>query len=299
MARYRTIKPEFWTAERVMECSLVARLLFIGIWNFCDDGGNHPVSHKTLKAEVFPADNISAETIADLIGELIRNGLVIEYTVEDNRYWHVTGWHHQKIDQPTYRYPLPNGAVPEGPAKRRQQNLANFHKVHSEISPNVRGVFTEQSPNVRGMLAECSPPENSGVEKKDIEAYASVDGKPPTTPATMVQSPCPADDIIALYHELMPLNPVVKVLNIARRKTIRARWKEAATLNCKPFGYSNREEGLKAWRTFFEVCADSPFLTGKAPPQHGKPPFIADIDFLMSPAGFVKCLENKYHREVE
>ena len=41
MARIRSIKPEFWTAEQVMECSPMARLLFIGMWNFCDDGGNH------------------------------------------------------------------------------------------------------------------------------------------------------------------------------------------------------------------------------------------------------------------
>jgi len=34
MARIRTIKPEFWTAEQVMELSRDARLLFIGMWNF-------------------------------------------------------------------------------------------------------------------------------------------------------------------------------------------------------------------------------------------------------------------------
>lgn len=41
MARIRTIKPEFWTAEQVMELSRDARLLFIGMWNFCDDAGVH------------------------------------------------------------------------------------------------------------------------------------------------------------------------------------------------------------------------------------------------------------------
>jgi hypothetical protein len=49
MARIRTVKPEFWTSEQVMNCSRDARLLFIGMWNFCDDGGNHPASAKTLK----------------------------------------------------------------------------------------------------------------------------------------------------------------------------------------------------------------------------------------------------------
>lgn len=34
MARIRTIKPEFWTSEQVMGCAPLARLLFIGLWNF-------------------------------------------------------------------------------------------------------------------------------------------------------------------------------------------------------------------------------------------------------------------------
>jgi hypothetical protein len=149
----------------------------------------------------------------------------------------------------------------------------------------------------------CAPRER---EEKEVnqEANASVAGKPATDPDNRVPTPdsrppCPADDLIALYHELMPLNPCVKVLNDARRKTIRARWKEAAGLTCAPFGYDNRADGLKAWRQFFEVCADSDFLTGRAPPQAGRPPFLADIDFLMSPKGFAKCLENKYHRGLE
>lgn len=108
---------------------------------------------------------------------------------------------------------------------------------------------------------------------------------------------CPVGTLVDLYHELMPLNPRVKVLSDVRKKAIRARWKEAAQLTAKPFGYATRTEGLEAWRRFFAVCADSEFLTGRAPAAPGKPPFLADIDFIFSPAGFVKTLENKYHRE--
>jgi hypothetical protein len=128
----------------------------------------------------------------------------------------------------------------------------------------------------------------------EVAAAAAVASKPAKVAA---QQACPTDELIKLYHELMPLNPQVKVINDARRKAIGARWKEAALLSCQPFGYSNKEEGIVAWRQFFEVCAASEFLTGRAQAMQGKPPFIADIDFLFSPAGFAKCLENKYHRE--
>lgn len=105
MARIRSIKPEFWTSEQVMECSPLARLLFIGLWNFCDDAGNHPASARTIKAEIFPADDISTDDISRLLDELSSNGLITLYTAQDKDYWHVTGWHHQKIDKPTYKYP--------------------------------------------------------------------------------------------------------------------------------------------------------------------------------------------------
>lgn len=108
---------------------------------------------------------------------------------------------------------------------------------------------------------------------------------------------CPVGTLVNLYHELMPDNPQVKVVNETRKRLIRARWAEAAKLDCEPFGYTTRSAGIEAWRAFFAVCAESKFLTGRAPGERGKPPFMADIDFLFSASGFAKTLENKYHRD--
>ena len=105
MARIRTVKPEFWTSEQVAECSTTTRLLFIGMWNFCDDGGNHPASLKSLKMQIFPSDDISVLSIGDMVNELVEHGLITQYTVNNKNYWHVLGWHHQKIDKPNYKNP--------------------------------------------------------------------------------------------------------------------------------------------------------------------------------------------------
>lgn len=106
MARIRSIKPEFWSSEQVMECSPMARLLFIGLWNFCDDGGNHVASAKTVKAEIFPGDDISSTDVQGMLDELSSNYLIAFYTNGDKQYLHVTGWKkHQKIDRPTYKHP--------------------------------------------------------------------------------------------------------------------------------------------------------------------------------------------------
>lgn len=114
MSRIRSIKPEFWTSEQVMECSTNARLLFIGLWNFCDDAGRHPAAPKQIKALVFPADPFTTADIAGMLDELSTNGLIHLYTVDGKEYFEVDGWHHQKIDRPQKpKFPAPSELVRE------------------------------------------------------------------------------------------------------------------------------------------------------------------------------------------
>lgn len=108
MARIRTIKPEFWSSGQVLECSATTRLMFIGLWNFCDDHGRHPLRPKQIKAQIFPADDISTDAILGMVQELEKNGLIITYTVEKEEYLQVTGWHNQRIDKrQSAKYPPP------------------------------------------------------------------------------------------------------------------------------------------------------------------------------------------------
>jgi hypothetical protein len=108
MARIRSTKPEFWTSEQVMECSPITRLMFLGMWNFADDLGRLPLSPKTIKAQIFPSDNITPETILGMVQELSHNGLVLIYTVAGKDYLQITGWQHQRIDKPQPgKYPAP------------------------------------------------------------------------------------------------------------------------------------------------------------------------------------------------
>lgn len=106
MARIRSVKPEFWTSEQVMNMSRDARLLFIGIWTFCDDNGIHPASALSLKAKVLPGDSITADQVMVFIDEMIEQGLLDEYEASGRSFWRVTGWsRHQRIDHPTFRHP--------------------------------------------------------------------------------------------------------------------------------------------------------------------------------------------------
>ena len=106
MARIRTIKPELWTDERLTECSLSARLLFIGMLNFADDNGNQAYSAKRLKMQVFPADSLDTQPLLD---ELLTHGVIMEYSVNGEKFLHIKGFlKHQVINRPSpTRIPKP------------------------------------------------------------------------------------------------------------------------------------------------------------------------------------------------
>ena len=106
MARIRTLKPEFWTSEQIVACSRDARLFFIGMWTFSDDFGNIPAKSGELRRKIFPGEaDLSDQSINELLGQLQVNKLIQIYEVEGLKYWHVTGWKHQKIDKPSQKYP--------------------------------------------------------------------------------------------------------------------------------------------------------------------------------------------------
>lgn len=174
MARIRSVKPEFWTSEQVMELSRDARLLFVGMWNFCDDAGIHPASPKRLKAEVFPADDLTSSDIRRLVDELVSIGLVEEYEVDGEAFWIVTGWHHQKIEKPTFIHPRPDGSLPANAPARRKT------RIPSSNSTSTRGDVDDKSSNDRRQFADDSPTESSRVESKgkDLGSNNGV-GTPP------------------------------------------------------------------------------------------------------------------------
>ncbi len=154
MARIRTIKPEFWTDERLTECSLSARLLFIAALNFADDYGNLDRSARQLKGQAFPHDDIDCDA---LIRELLRAGSLIEYKVADSLYLHIKNFEkHQLINHkskprlPLYddsvrtpmQLPEPSGSPPVALLALREGNGAKRKAAEEEGNgekPTARG----------------------------------------------------------------------------------------------------------------------------------------------------------------
>lgn len=148
MARIRTIKPELWSSEQFVDCSLEARLLFIGTWNFADDHGVLKFRARTIKSNVFPEDEaITSDVIRRLIVELVKNGLVGVFEAQGVEYLHILGFEkHQRIDKPTFKHPHP----PKNPAG---------YKDWSSI---------DRRPTA-DLFDDRSPPEGKGMESNGRE----------------------------------------------------------------------------------------------------------------------------------
>ena len=135
----------------------MARLMFIGLWNFADDAGRHPLSAKQVKAEIFPADDLTGENILGMLDELSRNDLIVRYAVDGKEYLQITGWHHQRIDKP-------QKAKHPGPEDERSANVPGTIDEHSRLIGGIGGIGEEGSksadapPALNGHSRRFTPP---------------------------------------------------------------------------------------------------------------------------------------------
>lgn len=76
MARIRTIKPEFFTSEDIVELDPLSRLLYIALWCEADKEGRLSWKPKTFKMRYLPADVCNIDAVADA---LVTRKLVVLY----------------------------------------------------------------------------------------------------------------------------------------------------------------------------------------------------------------------------
>lgn len=98
MARIRTIKPEFWTDEKIVQLPFHARLLFIGMWNFADDDGRMKDHPDRIKMQVLPNDDIDITLTIDI---LLAANLIERWHGEEDSVLVIKGFkEHQVVSHP-------------------------------------------------------------------------------------------------------------------------------------------------------------------------------------------------------
>lgn len=136
-----------------------------------------------------------------------------------------------------------------------------------------------------------APPKPLASQEQEQEQ--DQEQKKPTALSAARPPTCPYDSIVALYLELLPELPGVRVMDDDRKKGIRKRWEWVLTTS-KPDGArraESAEQGLEWFRSYFELARDNDFLMGRSKrgAEHGN--WKCDIDFLMTTKGLKQVLE--------
>lgn len=147
MARIRSLKPEFWTDEKIVHLPPFARLLFQGMWNFADDCGHIEDEPLRLKLQILPADEVEAHELIDL---LIERGL-IERLAGCLR---IRNFHkHQRVDRRAACRFDESQLLPPDPAESPQL----------PPSPHKSPPHARNSPDIGPDLPARNPHESRGV----------------------------------------------------------------------------------------------------------------------------------------
>jgi hypothetical protein len=126
VARIRTIKPEFFTSEDIVERTPLARLLYEALWCESDREGRMVWKPKTFKMRYFPADDCDIDALCQ---ELIDAKLVELYG--DGYAWIPTFKAHQHIN--------PREAPSQLPEPTRQSRVGTRQSRDSDVQGGREG----------------------------------------------------------------------------------------------------------------------------------------------------------------
>lgn len=267
MARSRNLKPGFFKNEDLAECTPLARLLFAGLWCLADRDGRLEDRPKRIRAEILPYDDGSVDAMLD---ELHQAGFILRYQHGEQRFIQVVNF--SKHQNPHVREPKSTIPAPDE------------NKASTVLAPDKHRTGPADSllPLTDSLLPLTDP--------LSCDANASlvdrpVDVKTRKTPGKKEATPCPHQEIIDAYHDLLPVCPRIRDWTTARAATLRARWNEDPA-----------RQNLDYWKRLFSYVGESDFLTGRTS-SPGKRPFTATLPWLLKPENFAKVREGRYHQE--
>lgn len=140
MARIRTIKPEYWSDEKLAPLDPLTRLVFLGLISHADDAGRLIDSVKQLDGLLFPFTDDTCSGALEILARLSR---VSRYTSESGQpLIQIVGWtRHQRVDKPAkYTLPPPSPEVHKEhvdtkPSREPRENVATISR--SDLRPTT------------------------------------------------------------------------------------------------------------------------------------------------------------------
>lgn len=137
----------------------------------------------------------------------------------------------------------------------------------------------EKKKNAHAMLEQClgdatSIENNAPSTKND----ATQDPLHKTQDPLPIRAQCPHEQIISLYHEILPELPSVKVWNEKRRRLLQTRWRE-----------DEKRQNVDYWKRLFMYISKSDFLMGRT--NSG---WQTSLEWMLNQTNFIKIIEGTY-----
>lgn len=177
MARQRTLNPNFFVDEKVVQVSAFARLMFQGLWCLADREGRLERKPLRLKMQLFPADNVDGEA---LLCELEGVGLVLRYEVDGVSYLAIPGFvkhqhvHPKEVPSKIPPPPGPGSGGKHGPKARASASSKSDQvgKTGHDRGPNRAGSSGPSGPTgPAGSSGPSTPPlppsREGGLKERD------------------------------------------------------------------------------------------------------------------------------------
>lgn len=257
MARARNIKPGFFTNDELAECSPYARLLFAGLWTIADREGRVEDRPKKIKALVLPFDDVDCN---ELLQQLNEHGFILRYEVNGESYIQVEKWSkHQNphVKESASEIPAPelNGA-----------NIREEQDKHHTSTVQEQEEHTTNPADSLNLIPDSLCNGENSLPSQEAKATDT----------------CPHQQIIDLYHEILPSARRIRDWTPSRAKVLRTRWRE-----------DKKRQNLEWWETLFKYIAGCDFLMGRISTP-GRAPFEIALDWILKPENLIKIREGAY-----
>lgn len=145
MARIRTIKPEFWSDEKLAPMPVATRLLFLALICMADDCGRIIDSVSQIVAFMHPYTddetfaNVSRETRESLANLTGAGRIVRGSTASGQRVIQIVNWtRHQKVDHPNTKAALPEVVAVVEDTTIRESLASNSREIRESLATDSR-----------------------------------------------------------------------------------------------------------------------------------------------------------------
>lgn len=233
------------------------------------------------------------EAFAKAFAEVFNEGLV-EFDAKTRLWFIPKAIHHNMPPNPnvvlSWRATWP--LLPE--SRLRDRIYEALEDALSSMSGPLGKAFREAcgKPLLKPSPKALAKASGNGMAKQEQEAGTGEEKKT-TSSSSRPTIPCPYEDIIALYHECLPMLPRVRLATDDRQRALRKRWGWVLS-STKTDGTRRAEtaEQALAWfGEFFARAAGNDFLAGRTSKSPGHEGWRCDIDFLLTDRGLKQVIE--------